>query len=333
VRSLGVADGEDAVLFSVFYDSLKHLRELHRSGAGFAHSAGKVESQVEFKDVVPNGFSGEEFAGKFVDLNVLHLRFMNLPREKGGKKRKRTSYLNYLRGFADFENVGGAVVKGHEYLEYVKALLEYLSDYQQRINPLYPVEKIHRTLELEFEKISGEDQRIKLFCLPCNKQFAKDTVFNAHLSGNKHLKNIKVYLEKKALSSSNSTIPSDTIPLLEFKIYYFRELLKERVLATIQFVESIQTKTYSEILAERTYEPEIEEESEHESDEEQAIYNPLKIPLGWDGKPIPYWLYKLHGLNIEYKCEICGDFSYWGRKPFQNFAMRFLTVLMHSSCI
>ena len=35
---------------------------------------------------------------------------------------------------------------------------------------------------------------------------------------------------------------------------------------------------------------------------------PLKLPLGWDGKAIPYWLYKLHGLNQEFKCEICGDY-------------------------
>lgn len=35
-----------------------------------------------------------------------------------------------------------------------------------------------------------------------------------------------------------------------------------------------------------------------DSDEEdEFIYNPLKLPMGWDGKPIPYWLYKLHGLN------------------------------------
>lgn len=32
-------------------------------------------------------------------------------------------------------------------------------------------------------------------------------------------------------------------------------------------------------------------------DEEHQIYNPLKLPMGWDGKPIPYWLYKLHGLG------------------------------------
>ena len=34
---------------------------------------------------------------------------------------------------------------------------------------------------------------------------------------------------------------------------------------------------------------------ESESEDEDKIYNPLKLPLGWDGKPIPYWLYKLHG--------------------------------------
>ncbi|GAA5996246.1 SF3a splicing factor complex subunit PRP9 [Rhodotorula paludigena] len=51
---------------------------------------------------------------------------------------------------------------------------------------------------------------------------------------------------------------------------------------------------------------------------EGRIYNPLKLPLGWDGKPIPYWLYKLHGLGVEYKCEICSDHVYQGRKNFER---------------
>ena len=42
------------------------------------------------------------------------------------------------------------------------------------------------------------------------------------------------------------------------------------------------------------------------------------MPLGWDGKPIPYWLYKLHGLGVEYTCEICGNFVYMGRKAFDR---------------
>lgn len=55
------------------------------------------------------------------------------------------------------------------------------------------------------------------------------------------------------------------------------------------------------------------EGGEEEEEEEERIYNPLKLPLGWDGKPIPYWLYKLHGLGVEYRCEICSDHVYMGR--------------------
>lgn len=41
---------------------------------------------------------------------------------------------------------------------------------------------------------------------------------------------------------------------------------------------------------------EIQADTESDDDDQQ-IYNPLKLPMGWDGKPIPYWLYKLHGLG------------------------------------
>jgi len=46
-------------------------------------------------------------------------------------------------------------------------------------------------------------------------------------------------------------------------------------------------------------------------------------------QPIPYWLYKLHGLNISYNCEICGNFTYKGPKAFQrHFAVRQFIVLV-----
>merc|ERR1712156_678341 len=59
------------------------------------------------------------------------------------------------------------------------------------------------------------------------------------------------------------------------------------------------------------------EELEEEGDDDIPS-NPKTLPLGWDGKPIPYWLYKLHGLNISYNCEICGNFTYKGPKAFQR---------------
>lgn len=56
-----------------------------------------------------------------------------------------------------------------------------------------------------------------------------------------------------------------------------------------------------------------DENGNEEEEEEERLYNPLKLPMGWDGKPIPYWLYKLHGLGVEYRCEICSDQVYMGR--------------------
>lgn len=63
--------------------------------------------------------------------------------------------------------------------------------------------------------------------------------------------------------------------------------------------------------------------SEESDDEDDDIpYNPKNLPLGWDGKPIPYWLYKLHGLNLYFSCEICGNQTYRGPKAFlRHFAV------------
>ncbi|GMF97493.1 unnamed protein product [[Candida] boidinii] len=61
---------------------------------------------------------------------------------------------------------------------------------------------------------------------------------------------------------------------------------------------------------------------EDDDDEDDAnrddLYNPLKLPIGPDGRPMPYWLWKLNGLDFEFKCEICGNFNYKGRKIFDN---------------
>jgi splicing factor 3A subunit 3 len=62
--------------------------------------------------------------------------------------------------------------------------------------------------------------------------------------------------------------------------------------------------------------------ADDDEEDEGRIYNPLKLPLGWDGKPIPYWLYKLHGLGVEYKCEICSDHVYQGRCVFAVLPLR-----------
>jgi splicing factor 3A subunit 3 len=62
----------------------------------------------------------------------------------------------------------------------------------------------------------------------------------------------------------------------------------------------------------------LAEEEEKDGPSNDFISNPLKLPLRWDGKRIPFWLYKLHGLGHEYTCEICGNLVYTGRKNFEK---------------
>lgn len=81
-------------------------------------------------------------------------------------------------------------------------------------------------------------------------------------------------------------------------------------------------------LEEEEEEEEVEEEESEDEDENAVPYNPKNLPLGFDGKPIPYWLYKLHGLNITYECEICGGAQYKGPKSFQrHFSVRHSKIL------
>ncbi len=61
-----------------------------------------------------------------------------------------------------------------------------------------------------------------------------------------------------------------------------------------------------------------QQDDEAAEDGEEKIYNPLKLPLAWDGKPIPFWLYRLHGLGVEFPCEICGNWIYRGRRAFDK---------------
>ena len=59
-----------------------------------------------------------------------------------------------------------------------------------------------------------------------------------------------------------------------------------------------------------------ENETSQVNQELMNEYNSKKLPIGYDGKPIPYWLYKIQGLNQEYTCEICGNATYTGKKAF-----------------
>ncbi|GJY60615.1 splicing factor SF3a60, partial [Tanacetum coccineum] len=121
--------------------------------------------------------------------------------------------------------------------------------------------------------------------------------------------------EQKGVVASHQNDDLKDIALMEAKIEKLCEILSETIAETKRNTDRKQALNYDEMEAEREQEDEPEVESD---DEDQQIYNPLKLPMGWDGKPIPYWLYKLHGLGQEFKCEICGNYSYWGRRAYER---------------
>merc|ERR1712224_617263 len=86
---------------------------------------------------------------------------------------------------------------------------------------------------------------------------------------------------------------------------------------TIAHIEMKSVKTYQEIISERTEEKKYSHSPDQKCDV-LFLKNPLKLPMGPDDKPIPYWLYKLHGLNRKFECEICGNRVYEGRRAFEK---------------
>lgn len=120
---------------------------------------------------------------------------------------------------------------------------------------------------------------------------------------------------KSGKSSSNNKEAEKRRELaaLEAQVYRLSDILTEQKVDTKENVQRKQARKDGE-------EDEEDDASASESDDEddEVPYNPKNLPLGWDGKPIPYWLYKLHGLNISYTCEICANFTYKGPKAFQR---------------
>ncbi|CAF1279815.1 unnamed protein product, partial [Didymodactylos carnosus] len=104
---------------------------------------------------------------------------------------------------------------------------------------------------------------------------------------------------------------------LESQIYRLVELLSEQRASTIENIRRKQARAGEENEDDDDATAAISDD-ESDTEEDGLVYNPKNLPLGWDGKPIPYWLYKLHGLNMYYNCEICGNHKYRGPKAFQR---------------
>ncbi|XP_021862629.1 splicing factor SF3a60 homolog [Spinacia oleracea] len=102
--------------------------------------------------------------------------------------------------------------------------------------------------------------------------------------------------------------------LLEVKVNKLCKILKETLDRTRQHVKNRSAMTAKELADDREADHvlELEINREEEDDDNNKVVN-VNNKLS-----MPYWLYKLHGLDQEFKCQICGDSTYKGRRSFEN---------------
>ena len=90
----------------------------------------------------------------------------------------------------------------------------------------------------------------------------------------------------------------------------------DRLQSTVSYLRRKQTRSYEETLEDLADEERLDTmaggESEKQQDEiDDIVYNPKNVPLGLDGKPIPYWMFKLHGFDKHFSCEITEYDVHW----------------------
>lgn len=244
-------------------------------------------------------FSPQEQWGKFIDIRQFQASYEELTNTK-------LTYLEYLKRFDD--------VVGVSFENYIEAITDYLYKFIERRDPYVDLQDINREMEAGFQS-SPTAVNGMIYCKYCRREF-KQNSYESHVLGKKHKKNV-----------GNATIGKSEFQLhkLKFLTAYLAEPIKE----TINNIERINAMTEREKLMETT---EIADDSEfttansqpsdltsNQSDDDHSDEDLIKqLPLDADGMPIPFWLYKLQGLNHSYNCEICGNISYQGRVTFEK---------------
>ncbi|XP_020360902.1 splicing factor 3A subunit 3 isoform X1 [Oncorhynchus kisutch] len=344
--------------FAEFYNRLKQIKEFHRKhpneicvpmSVEFDELVKARENPTEETQNMVE-FSDEEAYGRYLDLHDCYRKFINL---KGAEKLE---YISYLSSFDQLFDVSKDR-KNAEYKKYLEMLLEYLQDYTERVKPLLDQNDLYGKILGEFEKkwemgtfpgwpketssalthagahldLSAFSSWEELASLGLDRLKSALMALGLKCGGTLEERAQRLFSTKgKSLESLDPSLfaknpkskgpKKDTernkeVAFLESQVYEYVEILGEQRQLTHENVQRKQARTGEEREEE---EEEQLSESESEDEDNEIIYNPKNLPLGWDGKPIPYWLYKLHGLNINYNCEICGNYTYRGPKAFQR---------------
>mmetsp|Transcript_11789 Transcript_11789/g.35957 ORF Transcript_11789/g.35957 Transcript_11789/m.35957 type:complete len:520 (+) Transcript_11789:403-1962(+) len=334
-------DGNPDTPLQLFYDRLKVVQSLNDGlqGQEPAPTCGQLD-RLAASTIRPNAdFTGEEAGGKYLDLHEIHHKFLNLK----GINPELYDYVTFLQNFYAFGSIPAEVRSKPQYKTYLEDLLKYLVGFVDRAMPLKFVQEelgdIRNKTLAQIKKSSSSVVDVekydsaKALCDKESPDALKEALKKLGLKcgGTPAQRAERLFAAAKTSATENGSLAEvegkaslqRDIQLLEAQVKFVMEdVLGDHIDNTRMNVEKKLALSYEELKAERLNEENpqngIDEDENEDSGEEKPIYNPKDVPLGWDGKPIPYWLYKLHGLNHEYKCEVCGDVTYRGPRNFER---------------
>lgn len=182
-------------------------------------------------------------------------------------------------------------VKPKNYIEYLESISDYLTP-----ELCTYLRSFHaRALEVGPApiRVPKRVNTNSLYCDRCERTFAKQTVYNAHLTGKKH-RSRKGNTDIHAVIANLEPVIAKTVANIRRKSGM---TVQERQLE----VESLKER-------------EIEDEYTNDESESEQFVKPL---LGPEGTPIPRWLFRLKGLRNWHACEICSA-KFQGRRAFDR---------------
>ena len=215
--------------------------------------------------------------------------------------------------------------KTDAYRKYLTSLKGYLSTFMRKTRPLDDVDAVEARILASFEedwaagKVAGlgkeaagsstaasaQPEGQGIWCEACKRFYSKQTVYDAHLTSPKHQKAAQ-RLAAGANGAQESTSSkgrghddkAKAIAQLELLVQAYGKELDQVRNETRANVERKAALTERERQMEadqveaQANDPEAaaaaaRADAEGDGEGDERIYNPLKLPLGWDGKPIP----------------------------------------------
>ena len=305
-----VFDIKGTAHLSMFYDNERYQEwRRQRKRDGNKKPPRKRRIVVSDNDEALRKFNGEECFGQFLDLTEIHrcLTHQNM------------DYIEFLetieKGNIEF------VPRGSQGEQFLEKLTTYFFSFLERSQPFLEIDRVKERIKKSFQEKVGNDSNESPpnYCEYCDKSFSTRDLLEAHLKQKSHSRNVQKAERCGGIGPFIEQRKSMRMKFdeMRFTVIYLIDILRPKIQATIENCKRRQTMSAAVMQAEQNLDaPIVFDESDQE--DEEHFYNPKGLPLGWDGKPIPYWLYKLHGLSVEYKCEICGNRSYWGALAFER---------------